>query len=323
MVFPEAEWEKSAPVEFGLCPDALEDIGRKMELAQANGVLCCKGRLVAEWNYAGPPDKMIEVQSITKAVTGTILGLAIQDKLIPHLDVRVKDYWPGFNGGPYEKEITFRHLISATSGLKPTRQLSTYLHDDYRKPGMESSYHNDHTMNLADALTYLFQQDLELVLNDRVLKPIGAGASWGSLEPPVKLADGRDVRRVAGFCNTWWTSGNLARLGHLYLNSGAWNGKQIIPGDYARECFSPVGLPVLPFWKPFPDPERMQRRNYSLAWWAWQANDGRWLWYMFGHGGQFCLVMRENGIVMTNINDCSVRRSVEIWDMAERICDLT
>jgi hypothetical protein len=117
MLFPEKNWVKGDPEEYGFTKEALNKIDEKMKFAEANGVLIRNGCFLAEWNYACPPEKTVEVQSCTKSITSMMLGLAVQEGLIPNIDALVKDYWPNFETGPYTDKITFRHLVTMTSGM--------------------------------------------------------------------------------------------------------------------------------------------------------------------------------------------------------------
>lgn len=329
LVFPGKEWTRRNPEDFGIYREALDRIDELMKKAQANGVLIRNGYLIAEWNYAGPPDTRIKVKSITKAITGTLLGLAIHDRLIPGLDAKVKDYWPEFNAGPYTADITFRHLITATSGLKTTAPywqhfIKQGVGIEYKKPGIEWAYHNDHTMYLAGALTYLFEQDLLEVLRERILKKIGADADWTTLgegapegigahgthrspnsddvDVPsghIALHDGRQVRLVAGFSRSHWTARDLARVGWLHLNLGNWNGEQIIDRDFAEECRRRIPKPPHTEYSP------ENSLPYGLAWRVISSpeNDNDEWWFMSGSGGQFCLLIPEHNIVMVKLNN--------------------
>ncbi|MCK9266457.1 hypothetical protein M0P98_06210, partial [bacterium] len=54
MVFPDKEWKRGNPEDFGFTQETLNLIDEKMRAASADGVLIRNGYLIAEWNYAGP-----------------------------------------------------------------------------------------------------------------------------------------------------------------------------------------------------------------------------------------------------------------------------
>ena len=299
--YPGNEWKRGNPEKMGLNREALIKIDSLMKKANANGALIYKGKLVAEWNYGGPADKTFEVQSITKTVTGTMLGLALKDGLIADLDSKVKDYYPDFEVGPYTNEITFRHLAAATSGIESTITKGRYYNPGNMKPGVESRYHNDHCHQLATALTYLYCRDLGDVFNERILTPLKAQDAnrWGHHKSTVTCEDGKEVKVVGGYAFYWWSARDLARLGYLYLNNGKWKRKQLLSPEYVKESTTPVAVPVM---STNPSNSRQTDAKYGLTW-RGRANDqGEILWYMSGNGGQFCVVMPEDNLVMTKIN---------------------
>lgn len=302
-VFPGASWEAGDAARQGLSTTALAGIEALMREAEANGVLIHNGYLMAEWNFGGPADRHFETQSIAKSIMGMLLGLALKDGRAPSLDAKVKDCFPAFEVGPYTMDITFRHLINASSGIKSTITAGRYVDPGNAEPGQACQYHNDHCHHLARALTYMYASDLEEVLRERVLKPIGAqdDVAWGA-HGTVALADGREARVVAGYAFSSWTARDLARVGYLYLHDGSWDGEQLLPRGYAAACRKPVSLPVLE-WSADPPPERdMTLQTYGLGWRGRRSGDGRILWHMSGNGGQFCVVMPERGLVMTKVN---------------------
>ena len=317
-IFPKKEWKKKDPEKMGLNGEALLKIDSLMQITYANGALIYKGCLVGEWNYGKPAGKRYEVQSVTKSITGTILALALYDGLIPSLDVKVKDFYPAFEVGPYTHEITFRHLVTASSGIKSTITKGTYYDPDNMKPGIESRYHNDHFHQLATALTYIYGKDLGEVLNERILTPIQAQDSmiWGHHNLSITCANGNEVKVVGGYAYSNWTARDLARVGYLYLNIGKWNGKQLIPAEYAREARRPIPIPVMDK-TPNAPPDKRWNGEYGLAWRGMPCANGKTLWYMSGNGGQFCVVIPEYDLVMTKINSYSRQPQMGIEQFEE------
>lgn len=302
-IYPEKEWKKKDPEKMGLNLKALEKIDSLMRKANSNGVLIYKGYLVGEWNYGGPANKRFEVQSITKSITSTVLGLAISDGLIPSLDSKVKDLYPNFEVGPYTNEITFSHLVTASSGIKSTITKGRYYDPNNMKPGIESRYHNDHCHQLATALTYLYGKDLGDVMNERILIPIQAQDSmiWGHHKLSITCANGKEVSVVGGYAYSNWTARDLARVGYLYLNNGKWKGKQILPAEYTKEARTPIAIPVMDM-SPNASPDKQSSAKYGFAWRGRPMDQGKILWHMSGNGGQFCVVIPEYDLVITKIN---------------------
>src|SRR5690606_27709320 len=147
--FPNQDWETNKDISKEINSESILIIDSLMAKSKANGALIYKGYLIKEWNHAGPSNKKIEVQSITKGITTMILGLALQTGKIKNINDPVINYYPDFNGGTYKDKITFKHLATATSGLPVEQYKSNYLDPGNIEPGSGSHYHNDHTKHLA------------------------------------------------------------------------------------------------------------------------------------------------------------------------------
>lgn len=323
--YPGKNWKKKDPKKMGLNIEALAKIDSLMKKAEANGVLIYKGALVGQWNYGGDANQMFEVQSITKTVTSTVLGLALTDNLISSVDDKVKDYYPNFDVGPYTKDITFRHLVTASSGIKATLYKENYYDPNNMKPGIESRYHNDHCHQLATVLTYLYCKDLGEVLKDKILTPIQAEDSmkWSyHKNMTLSCENNKKVRVVGGYAFSWWSARDLARLGYLYLNNGKWKNKQLISAEYAKEARTSVPFPVMNMRPDASAKQQSKNTDYGFAWRGRVNNQNKTLWYMSGNGGQFCVVLPEYDLVMTKINSYKLKPYTDISQFESLIWDI-
>ena len=130
----------------------------------------------------GTKTKQFHTMSIGKSFTSLVLGLALEDKLIPSLDARVKEYHPEFQAGVFTDQITFRHLATMTAGLNCTWGGEVCLNrKDALPPGVLIGYHRCQAIHLARALTYLYGRTLYSVLKERILDSIGAKMWCGRL----------------------------------------------------------------------------------------------------------------------------------------------
>ncbi len=300
-VFPESAWETATTTRVN--SDKLNKIDSLMREAHSNGILIVDGKVVREWTNDGPADKKIESQSITKSMVSLLLGIAIQEGKIGSINDKVIDYYPNFEVGPHTKEITFRHLVTTSSGIAAKKYGNNYSNPDNMPPGIDARYHNDHFDQLAIALTYIYQQPLVEVLRDRVLSKTGGTVEWRT-DGEVTLSDGRQVPVNAGYAFTAWSPTDLARIGWLYLNKGNWDGEQIINAKYVADCRTPLDIPVMV--SRGNQPVVVDTVNtYGYGWRGTRVNDSDVLWYMSGNGGQFCAVIPELQIVFVKLNGFS------------------
>lgn len=309
-VFPGKTWTRSTPEEQGLDPAPLAEIDALMKKAQANGVLIRNGYLVAEWNHAGPRETRIDIQSCGKSINSMMLGVAVTDGVIPSVDTKVKDVWPEFDAGKYSDQITFRHLVTMTSGIANTiygGQFPNY--GIVFPPGRMSRYHNNQPWEISRALTYLYGRPLKDVLRERILDPIDAGELVWNDYGEVKAKNGETIPVSEGFGCHRMTASDLARIGLLYLNGGVWNGKRLLSADYVKESLTDIPQPLIDYrsearWHGQTAQDRaddVATLRYGFAWWSrtfYEKDE----WYMSGNGSQFCFLFPKENMVMTKIN---------------------
>ena len=311
VVFPEAQWLTASPEDEGFTQAVIDLIGATMKRNNANGALIRNGHLVGEWLYGGEADKKYDAQSVSKSITSLTLGLAVRDGLIKSIDDYVVDYYPEFKCGEYSDSITFRHLVTNTSGIALTRW-THQRNPGWMKPGLESNYHNDHWTELARALTYVFGKPLLQVMQENVLPVIGADMDWwkdGTIGGYVTGADGDSILVNAGYAFTCWSARDLARVGYLYLNNGKWKDTQVLPADYVRESWTEIPQP-LGGRRPGADGEKRKYfPGYGLGWWT---STGTGIWSMLGNGGQFCMVIPKYNIVLTKVNAYNIERKDQL-----------
>ncbi|MCA9111618.1 MAG: hypothetical protein KDA52_16815, partial [Planctomycetaceae bacterium] len=111
-VFPTSEWETATPQEMQLDEAAIIEVAN---LLGGRGCIIKDGYLVHAW---GDQKKRGDWLSSAKPVLSTLLFFALQEGLIDSVDQRVSDFDDRLMGK--DREITFRHLGSMTSGyLRP------------------------------------------------------------------------------------------------------------------------------------------------------------------------------------------------------------
>ncbi len=114
--------------------------------------------------------------------------------------------------------------------------------------------------------------------------------------------DGIPVRN--GCTNVHLSARQLARVGHLYLNRGNWNGEQIISEAWATQALQPQ----VPADLPVADTDRRATDgsgSYGYNWWVnGMTDEGRFMpdappgtAYMSGLNHNVCFVIPEWNIV--------------------------
>jgi CubicO group peptidase (beta-lactamase class C family) len=229
-------------------------IGPMSVRAAANGLVVYRGKVIATW---GDTDSVDMTHSISKTFLTTITGLALDDGLITHVDDKVGGYLPTNTtlfDGEHNKQISWDHLLRQTSDWqgslwgkpdwadRPEGEPKSWPNRQLYSPGTRYKYNDVRINLLALATTYVWRKPLPVILNERIMRPIGASSSWrwyGYDNSWIEL-DGQKIQSVAGgghwgggmFINAW----DLARFGYLFLRDGNWQGVQLISQDFVRKA---------------------------------------------------------------------------------------
>ena len=210
-------------------------------------VIVRRGRIAAEWNSGIDRSALLNIWSATKSVYSCILGILIDEGVISSADAKINDYYPeafdvpeGFGPKPgrfvTEKDlnITFRQLICNTSGyMKPNEQPGQVFH--YQTYGMNILVHALETAcGLYDSRSPESSATLRARVDDHITHPIGA--AWDYYTYNFDLQPSARLNVFGNFLGITSSALDMARLGWLWRNHGAWNGQQLIPKGWMEEA---------------------------------------------------------------------------------------
>jgi CubicO group peptidase (beta-lactamase class C family) len=251
MTFPGATWQRLSASDAGFDTDKLAAVDSWLtEVAGGSDyrvVITRYGRLVDEWYHGIDADAQHGQASASKSYFSSMIGIAVEEGVIPSPDAKVIDSYPemmdiGEDEGPkpgrypFEKDrnVTFRQCICNTSGyMKPDEEPGKIFH--YQTFGM-----NLVTNGLATAYGLYDSSDpdrlpgFSKLVEEKIRDRIGGTWTHGYTDfdhaPQAKKnIFGHSARIVASALDT-------ARMGVLWLNGGNWDGTQVIPGDYLKEA---------------------------------------------------------------------------------------
>jgi CubicO group peptidase (beta-lactamase class C family) len=204
------------------------------------------GYLVTEayWHPYGPNDTH-SIESITKSVIGTLIGIALDQGAIRNVDQKLLDFFPQQaiqNLDGRKKSITLHDLLSMTPGLdwEDAKSLDRVIRSDdwihtlldlpmATKPSSKWIYCNGASHLLSAVLQEATGMDARSYANQHLFAALGipqaSERGWGS--DPQGITNG-----IAGL---YLTPRDLAKFGFLYLNLGQWNGQSVVPADWVKE----------------------------------------------------------------------------------------
>lgn len=184
-------------------------------------------------------EQLRTVYSLSKTFTAMAIGIAAGEGKI-RLDERIVDLFPeqakNAPDSPQLQMLTIRHLLmmSTGQGNEPFHRenawddaISAFLREPFTDtPGETFRYNTGATYMLSAALKQR-GIDLEEYLREKLLTPMGiTGTRW--------------IRDPNGICTGGFGFSlhpeDIAKLGILLMQSGRWNGQQLVPEWYVREA---------------------------------------------------------------------------------------
>jgi CubicO group peptidase (beta-lactamase class C family) len=265
-----------------------------------------RGALVAE-AYCRDLDDISRIgalMSATKSVTSLLTGIAIDNDGADSLDRTLYSLIPGkFDTDSAKRRITLRHLLTMRSGIDFDNdhfslEMDHDVHGDgiahvlhkplLYQPGTTYNYQDCDPHLMSAALQEIVGMTLDRFAQERLFRPIG-------ISKHLWLAH-HDGTTYGGY-GLYLTPRDMARIGKLVLQSGRWEGRQVIPEGWirlstARQTEMDAENARLGF-------------DYGFYWWRVPELAA---FTAYGHGGQYIFVApaQELVIVLTAEPDTDI-----------------
>lgn len=236
--FPGRSWVARPPSSVDLDPAKLQDaLDFATQHSSATMLVVRRGCLAGASRLDGVTQSAkLDGWSMTKSVTAMLVGRAATlGKL--DIDRPIARLFPEADSA--HGVITARHLLTMTSGLHvnwlrdlnpamPDRVRDALsLHADHR-PGRSWAYAQSPVTLLANLVERAVGRDLQEWAHEQLFAPIGIDRSEWTWE--------RDrAGHTEGWAHLKMVSPAWARLGHLLLSGGNWDGRQLISRSYVRQ----------------------------------------------------------------------------------------
>lgn len=249
-------WATADLSEAGVDSEKISDLIREIlnrNFKDIDSVLLVKdGKLILEeyFNEYGRDD-LHELHSVSKSITSILLGIAIDERMIPNVDTKVYAFFPEYKGTRWvdqKYDISLKHLLIMSAGIdwdERTRPLN-----DPRNDIIALIFHSDNW--------------IKYVLNKAVVEPPGLRWNYSGgltilLGGIIKNTSGLYADKFAekylfgplGIVNYTWhrhqdgtinTQGGLslrprdmAKIGYLFMNGGQWKGRKVISKEWIDE----------------------------------------------------------------------------------------
>lgn len=189
-------------------------------------------RIHESYANGGNANTQVLLASGTKGFTGLFGAMAAEDGLY-RLDDPVAEVVSEWSTDPRRSRITWRHLLTMTSGLEDLKDQQTW--EDFLRapavaePGSLFDYGSAPNVFGAALQRKLGTETVTAYLQRRLFGPLGIAVSWRG-----NFADGNPQLSGGAYVRTreWANLGELVRLG------GRWNGSQLIAPELLGQVMS-------------------------------------------------------------------------------------
>lgn len=247
--WPTRGWLVSSPEEQGM---SSERLARLVDFGAANNmdsVLVTRhGRIVLEATYAPFRTGLKHhIYSATKAVTSSLIGMALGEGLLDGTDRLVVDLLGDrqiANLDDAKKAMTVRHLLDMTSGLAWQEGLDGPYDSVVamtRSPDWRQ-YVLDQSMTSAPGARFYYDSGNSHLLSAILSKATGRSAldyAREKLFGPLGIDDvlwQSDPQGISiGGWGLYLQPRDMAKIGYLWLRGGLWEGKQILPAAWIED----------------------------------------------------------------------------------------
>ena len=240
--------------------------------------------------------------SVAKSIAASVIGVAVKDELVDLDEETGLTAWS--QKGDPRQAITLENLLHMSSGLHTpiagNRTDQIYLggglvsHYTTRNPleappGGRWNYSNNDTMLAMRTLREQMSHDERYweYPFKKLLHKIGMYNTFLEMDWSGDYVMSSQV---------WTTARDLARLGQLYLNGGAWDGEQILPEDW------PAYVTTLASDQPdgYENNPEAPGRAYGAQFWLYKNYEGvpNDTYAALGNRGQFVIIIPSRNIII-------------------------
>jgi CubicO group peptidase (beta-lactamase class C family) len=324
--WPTRAWPEATPESEGLDRAVLDALDREFAAGKHGYVdamlVIRRGRVVYEKSYRQDYDKLFvgkgapgiynyydpgwhpyykrtalhTMQSVSKSVTSSLIGIAIGRGQIAGVDAKMMPYFSAFQipPDPLRDRMTLRDVLTMTTGIRWDEESTEYTDpanncavmegkDDWVRyvleqpmaedPGKVFVYNSGATMLLSELIRKTTGKEADDYAKEHLFAPLGIEYFWK--RTPKGLADTEGGLYLA--------PRDLAKIGYLYLKDGVWDGKRILTEGWvkastAQSTHTPDGS-----------------YGYGYQWWVMpRKGAGTYDAYSaWGYGGQLLIVVPE------------------------------
>ncbi|NGM24221.1 serine hydrolase [Roseomonas stagni] len=305
---PQAGWQDADPRDAGFDPAALDRFtGKLQSLTTTSFMVVSRGRVIYRH---GDVSEASYLASTRKSILSLLYGPHVAsgridlDLTLDQLGIDdVKGLWPA------EKRATIRDILTSRSGVyypagSPGGDDAGTPPRGSQAPGTRLHY-NNWDFNVAGAI---FEQLTGIAVHDALRDQLAVPLGFEDFDRGRQRMLGYPDRSRFLAYHMFLSGRDMARVGLLVLRGGRWNGQQIVPESWVRDC-------VAPHVRPAEMHGQFTGRGlgYGYYWWVpmhTEAAEWQGAFLASGHYGQFVLGLPKLDLLMVHRRAISDERAM-------------
>ena len=297
----------------------------KQRLDMKSFIVWQEGKKLGEIYWEGKG--RLNVQSTAKSVTSLAIGMAIEEGVLSLKD-RPFDFFKDALEADYDprvEELTVEDILKMSNGHDQRKNIMASFERDYIKdwiyhamnlpfsshPGEVFHYDNSGPYMLSAMLSKRTGEKMVDWLKPRLFNPLEIpNPQWFTCPAGYNAASG----------SLFLSPEEMGKIGQLYLNEGAWEGKQLVSADWIKQATTKhidTNLPVAPpISSPLAETSFCGKDAASgYGYLVWMCADGK-SYRSHGNMNQnFVVIPEKQAVVVTSANENRGQKILDvIWD---------
>jgi CubicO group peptidase (beta-lactamase class C family) len=279
------------------------------------GVDVCKdSSQINQYNYFYPTfhpywqgTQAHTLQSVTKSVTATVIGVAMQRGDIKSVQTPLLSFFSKYNLSkvdPRLRKATLADLLTMRSGIewhetdRPLDSTNTTLQLEESKDWIQFTL--DQPMDSDPGTRWVYNSGGSALMAEVIRSSTGKHVDEYArqyLFGPLGIRSFHWKRTPTGHPDTegglYLDPLDLAKIGQLFMDDGVWQGKRLLPAGWAKEAAGRIVDHI--------NPSAPQSPGYGYQWWRYDRRNTE-IWAGNGFGGQFLLVLPQYKLIAVTNN---------------------
>jgi len=302
-------------------------LGQYMKRNDVTGFLILKNNQIIYERYfhGANKDSRFLSNSVSKSMTSTLIGIAVEEDKISSVDDQITKYLPELNDSGFNR-VTLKDALVMATGVKLsydpydpsthrfngavltgipsfTDLLKETKANPKIKPGTIFDYENENTEALGLVLEKAVGIPYNEYLQEKIWSKIGA-------QSDAFIYRAKAQRDQCAFGTLSATVRDYGRFGLMVMNGGTLNGKQIVGSDWIKAATTPAK-----FEKPVDENE-----GYGYQWWI-PTNNSDHVFKALGIFGQIIYINPTKHIVIVETSAWPKPEDNDRWTEASKVMD--